>query len=202
MAGTPEPLGTPYPAELAESVTARGGRRFSLRPIAPSDAAGLVAFHEGVSAGSVYRRFFGFHPHLSAEEIAHFTTVDYEGRMALVVLDGDDIVGVGRYERLSGGDTAEVAFVIADSCQHCGLGTLLLEHLAAIAWRKGIRAFDAVTLAENADMLAVFTDSGFPVTTTIEGSVVHVHFPIEPTEAYRAAQALRRSGAAGAPPRC
>ena len=44
----------------------------------------------------------------------------------------------GRYDRLPGTSEAEVAFVVADEHQGRGLGTLLLEHLAAAARERGI----------------------------------------------------------------
>ena len=44
-----------------------------------------------------------------------------------------EIIAVGRYEREPGTDEAEVAFVVADAHQGRGIGSVLLEHLAAAA---------------------------------------------------------------------
>jgi GNAT superfamily N-acetyltransferase len=165
-----------------------------LRPIRPDDATALVEFHRGLSARSVYRRFFSPHPTLSDKEVARFTHVDYADRLALIALDGERLVAVARYERQPRSDEAEVAFVVADEQQHHGIGTLLLEHLAAAAWRRGVTRFVAETLTENREMLHVFPQVGFPVTTVSESGVTTVRFPIEPDETYLAARSAQHSG--------
>jgi GNAT superfamily N-acetyltransferase len=144
-----------------------------LRPIRPSDAGALIAFHAGLSPKTIHRRFFNQHQTLSAIEAEHFTVLDYHDRFALVALIGTAIIGVARYERH---DTtaAEVAFVIADAYQGHGLGSLMLSHLAEAAREEGIETFDADTLADNGPMLAVFQHSGFPARTTMSDGVVHL----------------------------
>jgi GNAT superfamily N-acetyltransferase len=181
----------PYPAELTCDVATTGGAVVHLRAIRPDDAPSLVEFHSGLSASSVYRRFFSAHPTLSDAEVARFTHVDYVDRLALVASDEDRLIAVARYERRPGTTEAEVAFVVADEYQHHGIGTLLLEHLADAAWNRGIGEFVADTLSENRDMLRVFNDSGFAVRATSEGGISTIRFGIEPDEAYLAARAAR-----------
>lgn len=196
QAPAPAPVSPPapgYPAELECDVTTERGMTLRLRPIRPDDADRLVAFHQLLSSSSVYRRYFSVHPTLSSAEVAHLTNVDYVDRMAFIVQDGDQLVGVGRYDRIPNTTTAEVAFVVADEYQHQGIGLLLLDQLAAAAWKVGITGFIAETMVDNRNMMNVFHDSGFPVTTTLEEEVLSVHFPIEPDEAYRAASAQRRA---------
>jgi GNAT superfamily N-acetyltransferase len=163
-------------------VVIRGGRVVQLRPIRPDDDARLVEFHNRLSPLSVYRRYFFAHPHLTEAEVQRLTRVDYTGRLALVVLDGDRLEGVGRYERIPGTSDAEVAFVVADDCQHQGIATALLDHLADAARGHGIASFVAETLADNRDMLGVFMHSGFPLTTRTEYGTVSVRFRIGPDE--------------------
>ncbi len=187
-----------YPGHLEVDEHLRDGTTVRFRPIHPDDGAALSVFHDGLSARSVYRRFFFVHPHLTEAEILRFTRVDYADRMAYVVVDGDRIVGVGRYERMPAGDEAEVAFVVTDDHQHLGIGTLLLDHLADAARAQGIARFTAQTMTDNRDMLGVFLASGFPVTTSSEAGTVTLRFPIEPVDAYREARASRRAPADGA----
>jgi len=152
-----------------------------VRPIRATDGERLERFHHLLSAESQYFRFFGPKTQLSAKEVEHFCTVDYVDRMALVAVAGDELIAVGRYDRIGPGD-AEVAFVIADDHQGLGLGTLLLEHLAAAARLQGIGRFTAEVLAVNRRMLRVFNDAGFEVATTFEGDgTIHVSFSIEDT---------------------
>jgi GNAT superfamily N-acetyltransferase len=188
-----QPPAPRYPAELACDALTREGMTVHLRPIRPDDAPRLVDFHQHLSPGSVYRRFFSAHPRLSAAEVERFTCVDYINRMAFIAEDGDRLVAVGRYDRSPGTSEAEVAFVVADQYQHHGIGTLLLERLADAGWRSGITTFVARTMMENREMLAVFVDSGFRVTTSIEDGIVSVFFLIEPDEAYQVALAARHA---------
>ena len=183
-----------YPSELACVVMTKDCRAVHVRPIRLGDGPRLAQFHRHLSPRSVYRRFFFVHPVLSAPEIERFTTVDYVDRLALVVDEGGELLAVGRYDRGPGTGEAEVAFVVADLYQNRGIGTLLLEELAAAAWRNGITTFTASVLTENRDMLGVFTDTGFRTTTYAEDGVISVRFPIEPDDAYRAVCAARHAG--------
>ncbi len=184
-----------YPKDLERTVTTRDGVSVRLRPIRPDDGDALVAFHAGVSADSVYRRFFSAHPRLSEAEVERFTHVDYADRLAVVAEVGEALIGVARYDRLPGTDEAEGAFVVTDAYQHRGLATSLLEVLAEAAWARGIRVFLAETLSDNHDMLDVFTGSGFEVTVRWSEDVAQVRFGIRPTERYRAAVAARHARA-------
>jgi GNAT superfamily N-acetyltransferase len=177
-----DPVG--YPHDLEREVTGDGNLRYRVRPIRPEDAGQLVAFHRHLSPHSVYLRFFSFHPELSEAEVYRFTTVDYQDRLALVALDDDRLIGVGRFDRKPGEAEAEVAFVVADEYQHHGVGTLLLDELARAARQRGIETFRADTLAENRPMLDVFHHAGFPVTSRVEYGTVTLRFPIAPTEGY------------------
>ena len=50
---------------------------------------------------------------------------------------GDEIVAVARFDRLGDPSEAEVAFVVADSWQELGLGTVLFRRLAGRAVSRG-----------------------------------------------------------------
>src|SRR5690625_7261837 len=84
---------------------------------------------------------------------------------------GSDIIAVGRYDR-TGPSEAEVAFNVADARQGSGLGSVLLEHLAAAARERGISTFTAEVLPQNVRMINVFTDAGFDVERTLDDGVV------------------------------
>ena len=174
-----------FPAELVCDVQTLDGAIVHMRPIRPDDGPRLTKFHEGLSSESVYRRFFYMHPRLSAAEIERFTHVDYVDRLALVAVDGERLVAVGRYERLPETSEAEVAFVVADEFQHHGIGTLLLEHLADAAITRGISTSVAQTLTENHEMLDVFMRSGFNVTTSSGHGTISLRFSIKPDESSR-----------------
>ena len=160
------------------------GATVHLRPIRPDDGSRLVDFHGHLSPDTVYQRFFSVHPRLLAAEVERFTHLDYVDRLALVVEHAGELIAVARYERLPGTSDAEVAFVVADAEQGRGLGTLLLEHLAAAAGGRGITRFVADTLVTNNGMLGVFGRAGFTVERTYEEGVVRLEFPIAPSEQF------------------
>lgn len=128
------------------------GRTVAIRPIRADDEDRLTAFHHHLSPETVRRRFFTAHPELTAAELHRFTHVDGDRRLALIALAEDEIVGVGRYETLGDTDEVEVAFVVRDDHQGVGLGTALLERVAAAAVRHGKRRLRAETLPENTAM--------------------------------------------------
>jgi RimJ/RimL family protein N-acetyltransferase len=158
----------------------RDGTEVELRPIGPGDAAALVDFHEGLSTDSIHYRFFTHHPHLSTREVERFTTVDHQDREAYVLVADDEIIAVGRYDRLTpSGDIAEVAFVVTDAWQGHGAATVLLQALAARAERDGIRTFVADVLPDNRRMLHVFQHSGLVSSCVHEAGVLHLEMPLD-----------------------
>jgi len=169
----------------ADVVLVDGGT-MHVRPIGPADADRLVAFHEGLSPQTVYLRFFSAKPRLSTDQVEHFTHVDHHDRVALVAELGDRLIGVARYDRLAGTDSAEVAFVVTDEHQGRGIGTVLLEHLASAARECGITRFVAQTMPGNRHMLDVFRTAGFEESARFDHDTVDVELLIEPTDRSRA----------------
>ncbi|WP_445154598.1 bifunctional acetate--CoA ligase family protein/GNAT family N-acetyltransferase [Arthrobacter sp. Hor0625] len=186
-----QPLDGVYPEHWEADVVLRDGGTAHLRPIHPADADAVQAFHVGQSQKSIYMRFFAFKSKLSAKELKRFTEVDYKDRVALVITIGGDIIGIGRYDRLQDPAEAEVAFNIADAHQGRGIGSILLEHLAAAARENGIRKFSAEVLPENRKMLMVFSDAGYDVKRHFDDGVVSLEFNIDPTDKSRAVMESR-----------
>lgn len=183
-----------YPRHWEADVVASDGGIVHLRPILPADADALLRFHESLSERTRYLRFFGPYPRISARDLERFTTVDHRARVAFICLLGDEIIAVGRYEGLPGDggpggttgtegiDSAEVAFVARDEHQGRGLGSILLEHLAAAARENGLRRFEAEVLVENHTMVRVFRQAGYQVSRAFADGVLHLEFDIDPTE--------------------
>jgi RimJ/RimL family protein N-acetyltransferase len=156
-----------------------------IRSIRPEDAAGLHAFHGRLSDDTIRNRFLGPHPVLRDAEAHRFTALARGEGAALVAIVDEVIVAAGRYVRLSGGDAAEVAFVVEDPYQCRGIGTALLTLLAHIAWDDGIRHLVADTFATNRAMLDVFMHTPHAVTvmnTRRDGSVVHLVMGVVPPD--------------------
>jgi acyl-CoA synthetase (NDP forming)/RimJ/RimL family protein N-acetyltransferase len=171
----------PYPSEWEADVVLVDGSTAHLRPICPKDADDLQRFHMGQSAESIYLRFFAPMPRLSDRDLYRFTHVDHRDRVALVITTGGEIIGVGRYDRIDG-NTAEVAFNISDHHHGRGIGSVLLEHLAAAARENDIHRFVAEVLPQNRKMISVFRDAGYEVSHRYEDGVISLGFQIDPTD--------------------
>lgn len=130
-----------------------------IRTITPEDADALRAFHRTLSPETVYRRFFAPHPELSEKEARRFCELDPETQMALVAEIDGQMIAIGRYNRYTQSDVAEVAFVVADRYQGQGVGSILLARLTALAWQRGIHVLVADTLFSNRAMIEVFQRS-------------------------------------------
>ncbi|WP_425956949.1 GNAT family N-acetyltransferase [Xylanimonas sp. McL0601] len=188
---------TAYPVAWEADVVLRDGTTTHLRPIRPADADALQRFQMHQSERSSYFRFFAPVRSLSDRELEKFTHVDHTERVALVAVRPDaedagveDIIGVARYDVVEPG-LAEVAFNIADSVQGMGLGSVLLEHIAAAARERGVRRFTADVLPQNGTMLAVFRDAGYDVRQHLDDGVVTVSVDLDPTERSRQVMADR-----------
>ena len=186
------------PRSWEADVVLKDGHTVRVRPIVAADGERLVRFHERQSSESIYFRFFSPRPRLSERDVEHFTNVDHCDRVAFVAVLGDEIVGVARYERYEGTDTAEVAFFVDDAHHGRGLATVMLEYLAAAGRENGISRFAASTLPNNRKMLAVFEAAGYDVATHLEDGIIEVAFDIRPTGELAAAVQRRERQAEAA----
>lgn len=186
----PPALPAGYPVQWEADVVLRDGSVAHLRPITPSDVEAVHRFHAGQSAESIYMRFFAPLRQLSDRDVTRFTNVDYHDRVALVATVRGDIIGIGRYDRITP-TSAEVAFNISDNYQGRGIGSVLLEHLAVIAWESGVEEFTAEVLPQNRKMISVFSDAGYEVSRRFEDGVVSLTFKIKPTERSEAVRLSR-----------
>jgi acyl-CoA synthetase (NDP forming)/GNAT superfamily N-acetyltransferase len=195
-------VGPAYPRHWEADIVASDGRIVHLRPIQPSDADALLDFHQRLSDRTRYLRYFGPYPRIPPRDLERFVTVDHHKRVALIALLGDEIIAVGRYEGLSDPDkpdepvsSAEVAFVVRDDHQGRGLGSILLEHLAAAARENGLSRFEAEVLVENHAMVRVFREAGYQVRRAFAEGVLHLEFDIDPTERSLAVRDSREQAA-------
>ncbi|HLE99869.1 MAG TPA: GNAT family N-acetyltransferase, partial [Gaiellaceae bacterium] len=177
------------PALTADAVDVilRDGGTLRLRPPRREDADSLLEFFSSLSERSLYLRFHGF-PSVAPRLVEPLLEPDWEERGALLGAfadeDGERVVAAANFVRLRDRAVAEVAFAVADDHQRRGIGTRLLEQLAARAADVGIERFIAEVLANNREMLGVFEAVGFELTRELEGGELEVQFPIATTERY------------------
>jgi acyl-CoA synthetase (NDP forming)/RimJ/RimL family protein N-acetyltransferase len=170
------------PALRSADVLLSDGSTARVRPIQPSDADAIVALHSRFSERTRYLRYFSPYPRIPPRDLERFVNVDHHDREAFVMELNDELIAVGRYERLGpDAEDAEVAFVVEDAHQGRGVGSVLLEHLAAAAREEGLTRFVAEVLPVNGAMLRVFADAGYQLARQYADGVVHLSFPISPT---------------------
>ncbi|MEM7326348.1 MAG: GNAT family N-acetyltransferase [Actinomycetota bacterium] len=163
-----------YPSQWETHAVLKDGSTVEIRPIKSSDREALAEFHGRQSRESIYFRYFRYRPELTDRELEYFTNIDYRDRMAFVAVLGSKLVAVARYEKWKDRQEAEVAFFVDDDHHGLGLGTLMLEFLAAAGRDRELAGFTATVLPENYRMLAVFRSAGFEVDTRFEDGLIEV----------------------------
>jgi len=124
----------------------------TIRPLRRGDARAVLAVFDRLGPRSRSLRFGGAKERLTDAELDTLTRVDPTHHALVAYADGLPI-GVARLVR--DGDVADVAVAVVDDWQRCGVGTLLIERLAADARAAGIERFRASMRAENRAPLAL-----------------------------------------------
>ena len=159
----------PYPQHLIQSLQLSDGQRVTMRPIRPEDAALETDFVSRLSASSKYFRFGQVLQELTPDMVVRFTQIDYDREMAFVAVSHTDnhdaIQGVARYIKNPDGHSAEFALVVADDCQHLGIGSKLLKALMQTAKNRGVVYFAAQVVSSNMAMLSLLQKLAFSIET-------------------------------------
>ena len=151
-------------AHLAVTTQLPDGAVLSLRPIRPDDGPMLAEGFRRLSPESRFLRFFSPLDHLSAAQLRYFTDIDYVDHFAWVATidtPNDPAMGVGvaRYIRSkTDPSAAEAAVAVADDHHRRGIGSIMLEALAAVALTRGITAFHLLVRSDNHAMIAAMED--------------------------------------------
>ena len=176
----------------AADVLLADGTIASIRPMAADDREGLLDLHDRVGDDNLRLRFFAASRAAAHRYVDHLLSQSGDTAATLVATVAGTIVAVATAERLAPQE-AEVAFLVADSQHGRGLGSLLLEHLAATCRDLGVRRFVAEVLPDNAAMIRVFADAGFAITRRFDSGVVCVEMSTAASAAAVAAADLRES---------
>jgi acyl-CoA synthetase (NDP forming)/GNAT superfamily N-acetyltransferase len=183
-------LPLPGPAD----VVLTDGRLGVIRRVTPADGPALHALHDEVSDDALRMRFFNVSRPAAHSYVDHVLTHP-ETTMALVAeVDGHlagfataEFVGAGTVDtgalHIEAVDTIEIALLVSDAHHGQGLGTLLLEHLFALARDRGVRRVEAEVLVENHPMLEVLAHAGFGLTQHPDRGVVSVNLTTTSTPA-------------------
>ena len=150
--------------------------RIQIRPLEPSDRAGVAALFGRLSPESRRRRFLVPKPELSARELTYLTAVDHREHEALAAIDRRDgsIVGVARYAGVTDRPgVADAAVAVADDWQRQGIGTALVRCLLGRARANEFDVLTASTLWENRPARQLLRRLGFHARDS-DGSVIEL----------------------------
>ncbi len=151
-----------------------------VRPLEPSDRAGVAALFTRLSPESRRRRFLGPKPRLSERELTYLTSVDHRWHEALAAVDRRDgsIVGVARYAQVpERPGAADAAVAVADDVQGLGIGTVLIRCLMSRARVNGFSVITASTLWDNRPARALVRRLGFQARSS-SGSVIELELEL------------------------
>ena len=158
------------------------GRIATVRPVLAADQDALVELHDRVADNNVRLRFFALNRAAGHEYAEHLAaTAGSADVLSLVALLGGELVAVASAEVIAEG-AAEASFLVSDAAHGLGLGTLLLEHLAARARDGGINELTAEVLIDNHAMIRVMVDCGFDLERTSDRGVVTFRMGTAATE--------------------
>ena len=158
---------TPYPAELAETVTWQGGV-IELRPIRPEDEPQHRAFIEQLAPEDIRLRFFSVRRELPRSELARLTQIDYAREMAFIAVqsqpDGPaQTLGVVRAVIDPDNVDAEFAIIVRSDMKGRGLGHMLMRKMIDFLIGRGTQRMVGDILRENHGMRDLARSNGFVV---------------------------------------
>lgn len=139
--------------------------RILLRQVRPDDGPLFMEFLEHVTPQDLRLRFFALvNPH-DDDFIFRLTHPDSGCVIVLVALDEqtNQILGVGRLHRISGGTAAEYAVLVRSALKGKGLGWALMQSLIEQARAAGLRNIQGLILYENERMLQMCRELGFSI---------------------------------------
>ncbi len=178
----PRPAIRPYPSQYVRPWKFADGAEVLIRPIRPEDEPAIARFHERLSERSVYLRYFhliDLDRRVSHDRLIRICFNDYDRDIALVAVDGDTILAVGRLKRIDAAD-AELAVLITDEYQGRGLGRELSRRLVEIARAEKMERVIAEILPENIHMQRVCHELGFHMELLPDNGGVHAIYEIAP----------------------
>lgn len=136
------------------------GKTVEFRPLLPSDEIAYRNFFYSLQEETIYYRFF-YKIKLFSHEVVQkeCADIDYRNNMSIIGLvrraGHKEIIGIGSYAGEES-EYAEVAFVIREDFQGCGIASFMLDILESIATENGFIGFEATVLRENKAMMHVF----------------------------------------------
>ena len=167
----------PRTSPSGERVRLADGAEILIRSAQPADRHELDVGFAHLSATSRLRQFRQPVEHLTARQLTELTDVDHESHEALVALDptSGECIGGARFVRAADDPSrAEFTCTVADRWRGRGVGTALVQRLAARARAVGIDRFAAVMIVGDEPARRLLRRVGREVTEHREGGTVEI----------------------------
>jgi len=154
------------------------GPTLLVRPLRHGDVRTVLAIFERLGDRSRRTRFNGPKPCLSGEELRQLATIDSSHHALVGYVEGDpQPVAIARLLR-NDHDSAEIAFAVADSYQHQGIGSALAAELLADARAAGIAEITALASSDNPAALALLRRTAKVLDVSLEGPELSIRAAI------------------------
>ena len=156
----------------------RHGPTLLVRPLERGDVATVSAVFEQLGEQSRRARFNGPKPCLTPAELEQLATVDRSHHALVAYVEGDPRpIAIARLAR-NENNSAEIAFAVADSHQHQGIGSALAAELIADARAAGITEITALASSDNPATLALLRRTADVVDVRFEGPELSIRAAI------------------------
>jgi ribosomal protein S18 acetylase RimI-like enzyme len=156
----------------------RHGPTLLVRPLERGDVATVSTVFEQLGEQSRRARFNGPKPCLTQAELEQLAAVDRSHHALVAYIEGDPRpIAIARLAR-NNDNSAEIAFAVADSHQHQGIGSALAAELIADARAAGITEITALTSGDNSATLALLRRSTDVVDVHFEGPELSIRAAI------------------------
>lgn len=180
------------PAEPADVVLATGAVA-TIRPVQPTDRAGLHKLYERADPASLRLRFFSYSPTAARRDVERMLRPASADHVGYVVTSQGVLIGMGCVERTSHHGVGDLSLLVDDTHHGEGVGTLLIERLVAAAREAGYHRIHADVLAENTKMLRVLRALGADTASHLDYGVVNLEFAVNGGDKWQAAVERRES---------
>ena len=158
-------------------INLKHGPTILVRPLRNGDTETVRAVFAQLGDDSRRARFNGPKPCLSQAELEQLAAVDCSHHALVAHLEGDPKpIAIARLAR--DGASAEIAFAVADSHQHHGIGTALAAELIADARAAGITEITALAAGDNRAALALIRNTANVVDVHFEGPELSIRAAI------------------------
>jgi RimJ/RimL family protein N-acetyltransferase len=170
------------PPDYRQVIKIADGREVIIRPLQFEDRDAFLSMFNRLTNETKFLRYHYLKLNMTCEEADKYCELDYHDTYVLLAeieREGHmDIVGLGRYDRITPCTLAEISFLVEDKEQGKGICTTLLKQLTVIAREKGITRFIGELTNENQIMLDILKKYKPDLHEVIDGVDIIISFDI------------------------